>query len=215
VISRRDQIEAELTRLNVTRDTTGSANTNPVSKPPVTNPVTNPVVTNPPVTNPPVNKPKDTVATKPNVINNQPPVKKDSVAVNQPITHSTYTFDPNQEHFIGVVLNKIDPVFVNEAKNAYARYNRDSYPGRSISISMVDLDKDNKMIVMGPLPTGYQAAAYVDAAKPRTASEILPWLRGGKYSYLIFSEANLQLLKNNKDIEGYRTFLNIYMPGKF
>jgi hypothetical protein len=56
---------------------------------------------------------------------------------------------------------------------------------------------------------------YVDKAKPKTANEIIPWLKGGKYSYLILTESNFEVLKNNKDTEKYRAFLNQHFPGKF
>ena len=60
-----------------------------------------------------------------------------------------------------------------------------------------------------------EATTYVEKTRPRTANEIIPWLKGGKYYFTIITERNLQLLKTNKNLEGYKTFLNQYVPGKF
>jgi hypothetical protein len=56
---------------------------------------------------------------------------------------------------------------------------------------------------------------YIDLTKPRTPSQILPWLRGGKYSFIIITDYNLTQLKAAKDIGAYRNFLNQQFPGKF
>jgi hypothetical protein len=54
---------------------------------------------------------------KPVVINNPPPPIKDTSSVkpvvkpNAPFVHS-----PNEAHYVVLVLNKVDPVFSNEAK---------------------------------------------------------------------------------------------------
>ena len=55
----------------------------------------------------------------------------------------------------------------------------------------------------------------MESVKPRTPTDILPWLKGGKYSFIILTESNYELLKINKDIDAYRTFLNQHLPGKF
>jgi hypothetical protein len=55
----------------------------------------------------------------------------------------------------------------------------------------------------------------VDQARPRTASEIIPWLKGGKYSYSVITARNLALLKESKDLTKYSQFLEQHIPGKF
>ncbi len=52
-------------------------------------------------------------------------------------------------------------------------------------------------------------------ARPLTPTEIIPWLKGGKYSFSIITEKNLDLLKASKDIENYKKFLDQNLPGKF
>lgn len=202
VLSRRAQIEEELRNLVVTRatdSTTGRFYTPPpVVKKPVADTlnktVTNPVVTNTNPTRPVV----DSAATRPVVKNN-----------------TMFTHAAGDPHYVVLVLNKVDPVFVNEARNAFSRYNKDTYYNKNFSLDLFPLDNDNKLLMIAPFATAQDAMTYIDKAQPRTQDEILPWLKGGKYSYLIMTDANFNLLKENKDLDTYRKFLNQYYPGRF
>ena len=80
---------------------------------------------------------------------------------------------------------------------------------------LVEIDAENRLLLINPFKNAEEAMAYIDQTKPKTASEILPWLKGGKYSFLIITEKNLENLKNSKDIEKYRQFLEKNLPGKF
>lgn len=59
------------------------------------------------------------------------------------------------------------------------------------------------------------AVSYVEKTRPKTATDIIPWLKGGKYYFTIITESNLQLLKTSKDLEAYKRFLELNLPGKF
>jgi tetratricopeptide (TPR) repeat protein len=197
VLNRRDQIETELRNLAVTRDT-GTAK-------PVTYYVTN---------NNPVLKDSAKTITKPIAANNNPP--KDTTAGKQVSkTVSPYTFSATVPHYVVLVLNKVDRVFVNEAKNAFIRYNRETYYNKTMTADLADLDPDNRLLIISPFKDAADAVNYIDQTRPRTASEIIPWLKGGKYNFIILSDSNYDLLKANKDIDSYRAFLNQYFPGKF
>ena len=169
---------------------------------PVTNPVTPPVTTNTTITNPTpavINKPAtDTITNKPV----------------QPVV-SPFNHTPDGAHFVVLVLTKVDNVFVNEAKNAFFRYSRENYINKLMTTELVNIDTDNKLLLMSPFKNANEAIAFIDRAKPVTATEIIPWLKGGRYSYLVITEKNLDLLKANKDIENYKNFINQYFPGKF
>lgn len=202
VLGRRAQIEEELRNLVVTR-ATDSTRTAPPSvyvpkqgKDSVYRTQVNPVVNN----NTNLVRPQmpDTLAAKPVIKNN-----------------TAFTHAANDAHYVVLVLNKVDPVFVNEARNAFSRYNRDTYYNKTYSIDLYELDTDNRLLMIAPFATAADAIAYVDKAKPKTANEILPWLKGGKYNYIILTNANFDLLKENKNLEQYKTFLNQYYPGKF
>ncbi|MEO7925008.1 MAG: hypothetical protein ABIR30_15105 [Chitinophagaceae bacterium] len=194
VLSRRKQIEDELSRMVVTRATDSTS--------------TKPIVTTMP--------PGDTLSNKPPVvINNPPPVRDTTNKQPLPRINSPFTYSPDQPHYVMLILNKVDPVFSNEAKNAFARYNRDTYYNKTFSIDLFQLDPDNRLLLIAPFATAQEAVTYVEKTQPKTASEIIPWLKGGKYSFSILTDSNFDLLKANKDIETYKAFLNQYLPGKF
>jgi hypothetical protein len=207
VLNRRAQIEEELRNLVVTPqedDTTTRYRPETVNN-------------NPPVTAPQIVR-KDSAVVKPPVTQPliQVPPKIDTV-VRTPIQlpANSYAFDAETPHYVVLALNKVDPVFVNEARNAFARFNRDTYYNKQMQAELVEIDADNRFLLISPFKNAQEATDYVEKTRPRTASEILPWLKGGKYSFTIITERNLELLKTSKDIEKYNQFLNQHLPGKF
>jgi outer membrane protein assembly factor BamD (BamD/ComL family) len=207
VLNRRAQIEEELRNLVVTPpedDTTTRYRPEAVNNnPPVTAPQIirrDSAVAKPPVTQPVVQVPPkiDTVVRKPI----QPPA-------------TSYAFEAETPHYVVLALNKVDPVFVNEARNAFTRFNRDTYYNKQMQAELVEIDADNRFLLISPFKNAQEATDYVEKTRPRTASEILPWLKGGKYTFTIITERNLELLKTSKDIEKYNQFLNQHLPGKF
>ncbi len=159
---------------------------------------------------PPVIK-KDTVITQPPTV-----VKKDT-AVRQPVVTppaGPYAYNAEVPHYAVIILNKVDPIFVSEARNAFFRYNRDEFYSRQMSTEMIEIDADNKLLLVSPFKNAADALAYLDKVKPKVATEILPWLKGGKYTYTIISDKNIAALKEEKDIEKYKQFLEQFLPGK-
>jgi outer membrane protein assembly factor BamD (BamD/ComL family) len=200
VLNRRRQIEDELTALQIQRPAEDSiAIVTPpsaVNKPMVRDTVVkNNVVTNPVIKQPAV---KDTVAAKPTI---KPP--------------SIYTYKPEKPHLVAILLNKVDVVFGNEAKNAFFRWNRTAYYNQTFNLNLVDLNPDYKLLLIGDFATAQAALDYVQKAKPISATEIIPWLKGDKYSFAIISPENLEILKSNPDISKYKQFLEQNLPGKF
>jgi hypothetical protein len=206
VLSRRHEIEEELRNLVINMPDTTTSNQAPTIVTPL------PVVIQPAV--------KDTAVSKPI---QQPPVTINKPVVDtvakQPVktepAPTSFSFDAEKPHYVLIVLNKVDPIFVNEAKNAFARYNRDTYFNKQMQAELIDIDTDNKLLLISPFKNSTEAIAYVDQTRPRTANEIVPWLKGGKYTYSIITEKNLEVLKNSKDIDKYKQFLDKNIPGKF
>lgn len=197
VLSRRAEIEEELRNLQVTRqqdDATqaGASNVYWVPNTPA----------------------KDTAKKTTNVVTN-PPKPADSVKAKPAASLGVYKMNPADPHYVVLVLNKVDPVYVNEARNAFTRYNKDTYYNKQFTESLADLDADNRLLIISPFSNAEEAINYITQTKPHTAAEILPWLKNGKYSYIILSDANYDLLKVNKDLDTYRTLLNQQYPGKF
>ena len=209
VLNRRKQIEEELRNLVIERpveDTSTRYRESVAVKPPVAQP----------------SQPrKDTVTTKlpvvqPTVVDLPKPTTDSSKVkpVPPPVTLS-YAYNAETPHAVIIVMNKVDPIFVNEARNAFFRYNKDTYYNKQMQAELVETDADNRLLLINPFKNAAEALAYIDQTRPKTATEILPWLKGGKYSFLIITDKNLELLKNSKDIEKYRQFLEKNLSGKF
>ena len=207
VLGRRAQIEAYLTNLQVTRADADTATTVVITdnKPPVTNPVTPPVVKQdnqqqPPVVKQPVEQPKKD--------NNQ-------AVTPPPVATSAYTFKADEPQLVMVVLDKVDPVYVTETRNAFNRYNREKYYNKPIEITNVPLDDNIKLVVINNFENANAAIDYVEKARKLAGSEIVPWLPAGKYSFYIISPQNLEVLKTTKDMKAYKEALGNAFPGKF
>ncbi len=142
--------------------------------------------------------------------------KVDSVAV-KPITStaSVFRFVPEEQQYVLLVLNKVDPVYVNEARNALSRHNREKFFNQKIDFTTLRLDTENEFLLMGPFINAAAAVDYVDKTKPVAQGRIFPWLPADKYSFLIISNTNLDLLKTNKDLPAYKKMLTETLPGKF
>lgn len=204
VLNRRAEIENELRNLTITRYS-DSATTNPVTTVIPKQPIApNDSVSNKPlVVIAPVIKGKDSIVTQPIVT--APPSK----------TATAYIYKPADKYYVVLVLNKVDPVFSNEAKNAFFRYNRETYYNKTFTVELVPLNDENKLLLTSSFSDAQEAITYIDKALPKTATEIIPWLKDGKYSFSIISEYNLSLLKASKDVEEYKAFLEQHLPGKF
>lgn len=205
VLNRRAEIETYLTNLQVTRadeDTTTAIvtdNTKPVVTQQVPPPVTqkqDPVTVQKPVEQPR----RDNV---PNVT--PPPVAK----------KSAYTFKAEEPQLVMIVLDKVDPVYVSETRNAFHRFNREKYYQKTIEITNVPLDDNVKLVVMNNFENATAAIEYVERVRKAAASEIVPWLPPGKYSFYIISPQNLEVLKASKDVNVYKSELGVAFPGKF
>ena len=122
--------------------------------------------------------------------------------------------EPDKPHHVIMILDKVDPVYVSEARNAFNRYNRDKFAGQEITIVKDVIDKDKNILVFSKFLDANAAINYFDRIKKNAASEV-SWLPANKYSFLMISDANLQVLKANRDFQGYIKLLNSKYPGKF
>jgi len=168
----------------------------------------------------------DTVATRPQVI------KADTAAVKKPlttlpaksdtvVTNKTakpilaFSFNAAAPHYVMIILNKVDVVFGNEAKNAFARYNSEKFYNKRFELNTIPLDADNKLVLIKPFDNAQAAVDYINQVKPKAANEIIPWLKSDKYTFSIITDQNLEVLKSNPDLTAYKLFLDQNLPGKF
>ncbi len=191
VLKKRSEIESYLTNLQVTRMTDDSIAVK--SNPPVTKVVTNP--------------PKEVIKQPADKVVNTVPKE-------QPAVTGAFTFAMEAAQYVVMVLDKVDGVYLNEARNAFNRYNLEKYADQHVSISKDALDKDKSILVFSKFADANSAFAYEERIKKAAPSEI-SWLPASKYSFIIISEPNLQLLKENKDLPAYRSLLNSKFSGKF
>jgi len=206
VLNRRSQIEEELRNMviNMPAEDTSARQSEIIT-------TGKPVTTVPQVS-------KDSALTKPAalpVVINKPAIDTVSKQPVKTVSATSYSFEAESPHYVVIVLNKVDPIFINEAKNAFARYNRDTYYNKQMQAELIEIDADNRMLLISPFKNAAEALTYVDQTEPKTANEIIPWLKGGKYSYSIITDKNLEILKNSKDIDKYKQFLEKNVPGKF
>ncbi len=138
----------------------------------------------------------------------KPPSLDTAGMIKKPITvPSNYTRNPEQAHLVLFVMDKVDPVYVTEARNAFNRYNKETFSGRSIESINFSLNDDVKLLLFQPFQNAAAAFAYADNVKKMAAKNIIPWLKPEKYSIIMISEENLELLKTRKDMGTYRKFL--------
>lgn len=209
----------------------------PVTSPATQRPVQPPVAQQPPATTPPAQtqpvtapatqQPKADVAKndKPAVAQPTakqptrlppPAVKPDSVKarVEEP-KPLVLTNNATTPHYVAIVLNKVDPVYVNEARNAFNRYNREEYSAKGFTVNNQSVSDEIKLVLIGTFANANEAIAYIDKTKKLAATEIVPWLPAAKYFFVIITDNNLQVLMNTKDVNALKNFLQQNYPGKF
>ncbi|MEO6405671.1 MAG: tetratricopeptide repeat protein [Ferruginibacter sp.] len=138
----------------------------------------------------------------------------DSIKAPPVFVNGAFTLEPNKQHFLIMILDKVDGVYINEAKNAFNRFNRGSMLTQNIVINRDAIDANKVILVFTPFADADAANKYFDKIKKAAPAEI-SWLPANKYSFLIITEANLQLLKTNKDLDTYKKLLNTNYGNKF
>jgi hypothetical protein len=114
-----------------------------------------------------------------------------------------------------VALDKVDPVYVTETRNAFNRYNRENYYNKTFEINNMALDDNLRLVVIKPFENAETALDYINKAKKVSASDIIPWLPADKYSFYLISAANLDVLLSTKDLKQYKQEMTNAYPGKF
>ncbi len=202
VLKRRSEIESYLTSLQVTRAEDEKVivppdnNNKPADKAPPKVIAPPPVVTKLPTATPPV-------------------IIKDTVKLNLTVK-GQFVLKPDSPHTVIMILDKVDGMYVNESRNAFNRFTNENYYGQGLTITkdVLDAEKNMQLLVIGNFANDNAAIDYYNKAK-RSAPREVSWLPAAKYSFLIITRENLEVLKTNKDLAAYKTLLNTLYPGKF
>jgi hypothetical protein len=64
-----------------------------------------------------------------------------------------------------LLLNKVDIVYVNEARNALNRFNREKYYSTPLEVANVVLDDNRKMVTISAFANVVEASDYMEKAK--------------------------------------------------
>ena len=208
VLGRRKEIEDYLTQLQITRveDSVVATNAKPIRPEQIGTPMEQDTTRLIPKKL--SNLDSNTTGRKPEINVPNPTAKKDSVKADIP---SNFTFNVEAKHAVVIVMNKVDPVYVTESRNAFNRYNQQNYAGKPIEITNQELNDSIKLVVMSGFDNAAVALGYLQNVQVVAPRQIVPWLPAGKYSFVIISNDNLEVLKNNQDLEGYRRFHQRYL----
>ncbi len=142
-------------------------------------------------------------------------VAKDSVKKVSPLTiNGSFTFNTATPQNVIMVLDKVDGTYVNESKNAFTRYVAENFRNQKILVTKTAVDKDIALLVFASFANADAAVQFLNKVKKAAPDEV-SWLPAAKYSFLIISDENLQLLQTNKNLKGYKDLLNKQLPGKF
>ncbi|MDQ2751506.1 MAG: tetratricopeptide repeat protein [Bacteroidota bacterium] len=203
VLRRRREIENYLTKLQVTRNEDSSGS-------PIINLNSTEVTANKPV-----RVHTDSIVSQPPPVAKAPVIKTDTTSA-KPTVAKAFKYNPADPQFIALLLDKVAPVFASEAKNAFNRYDKQTfYNMPQLNANNVKLDDRYNLVLIGPFTDAVAAFDYIDKVKPITAGKILPWLTPDKFGFTMISQANLDLLNENKDVEGYKKLIQKAVPGKF
>lgn len=198
VLARRQQIETELAQYQIQN----SADVPAVQQ--------QEILKQQPVITPPAVVKKDSVIAKPI----QKPADTIAKKTVTPPPAAAFTFNASEPHYAIVLLNKVDPVFVGEAKNAFNRFNKEKLYNQPLDVQLADVNAENRLVLVGSFANASAAVDYIQMVKKLAASEIVPWLAADKYSFSIITSGNLTILKTNPDVNAYKKFVAQYFPGK-
>lgn len=183
------------------------------------------VVKKPELVAPEIPKNKETVSKTPvkagevKAANTKPlAAKADSSSFKIPVMEKKadgYSFVPTEQHLVVLLLDKVDVVYINEARNALNRYNREKFTSKTLELgATTPFDDTRKMIPIAAFQGVVEAHDYMTRAISSAASEIFPWMPKEKYSFFIISMGNLELLKTRKDLKQYLDLLQQNIPLK-
>ncbi|MBL0359257.1 MAG: hypothetical protein IPP72_21390 [Chitinophagaceae bacterium] len=200
VLGRRKEIEDYLTNLQVTRLSDSAIVVND-RKPMVRNDsnlITSPKLYDSVKTNA---KPTDNIN------------KTDTAAVKAaPLVSGPYSFNAAAPHNVIMLLEKVDVTYINESKNALARYASDNFRPAQLTVTKDTVNKDFTLLVFSSFANADEALLFLNKIK-KAAPEEISWLPANKYSFMLIDDENLQRMKNTKDIAGYKNLLNRLYPG--
>jgi tetratricopeptide (TPR) repeat protein len=219
VLGRRKEIEEYLVKLKVERPKEDSLG-NIIDSQPVNNQPGIPVTRGdekPTVVAPATDSIRNTIPQKDSVQQKPPVISKKDTVTAKPVVpiKSSFAADNNAPHYVVIILEKVDPVYIGEARNAFNRYNKQTYYNKPIEVVNQPLNDTTTLVLMSPFENAAAALDYMEKTRKIASTEIVPWMPAGKLNFVVISGANLELLKSTNDLPEYRRFIRLAYPGKF
>ena len=117
-----------------------------------------------------------------------------------------------QPHFVVLVLTNVDPVYINEAKNAFDRYHREKYYNQPMNVAITSVSDTVKLVTIRGMANEAAALDYIERAKALAERDIIPWMKKENYYFMPVAEDNLNLLLDSRNLPAYRSFLKQVFP---
>ncbi|MFY8003192.1 MAG: tetratricopeptide repeat protein, partial [Chitinophagaceae bacterium] len=143
------------------------------------------------------------VALPPPAINNSPLAKA-----------KEFVFDAKDKYWVGLIF-KPDDASLNEVRNAFNRYNKQIFYDRVPALNDINLNSASKLLLYGTFDDAAAAIKYFDKIKLQASYSIIPWIQPTRYQFILISNQNLDLLKENKQLENYLNYIKKIFPDKF
>lgn len=105
--------------------------------------------------------------------------------------------------YVVVVLKDVDPVYVNEAGNAFNRYNMAMFANANIEVHAKSFGERYNVVLMGPFKNVREAKGYVSVVGNDVSSAIIPWLDTDRYWMKTVSKERFDEIEKDTDVEKY------------
>ncbi len=130
---------------------------------------------------------------------------------------SPYRIDPDGPQTVALVLENLDPAYVNEVHYSIANSpKRNNYRYQVQAEKHKIADKLWLVVIKSPSFTNAtNAYEYIEYLKPVASSQLLNWLDGSRYKYIILPQAMLDYLSTPEQLKEYEQLLQSTFPGKF
>jgi hypothetical protein len=141
----------------------------------------------------------------------------DNVPVGTPSTPSTFVIKANEPQVVAIVLERIDPAYVNEISYTLTNSPALNHEEDQITVAKKKI-RDNLWLVELSSPkftTMQKAYDYIKYLKPQLQNNLATWLDASKYSFISISEANLREIEKTQEASLYLKVLREAIPGKF
>lgn len=141
----------------------------------------------------------------------------DNVMVVPPATPSPYNIKANEKQVVAIILERIDPAYVNEVSYTLTHSSMLNREEDEVTVSKKKIRENLWLVELSsPSFTNMQKSyEYIQYIRPLLQNNLVTWLDAGKYSFISVSEANLKEIEKTQDAQLYLKVLREAVPGKF